>query len=135
MKRSILASRAHRYPRWRIVSTLVPLCFIAVLQPGYTMEKGEYPAPTLDTYQPAGESDADGDGVNKTLIRRYINETGESIFSLTTKDRVWAWSFTVAVGDQLDPTRSYIIRDSDCDGVFDEKYGTTEDFQVPACLK
>jgi hypothetical protein len=137
MKTSILVSRAHCCPRWRIVSTLVPLCFIAVVQPGYTMEKGEYPAPALDQFQPAGESedDVDGDGVNETLIRRYINEAGESIFSLTTGDRLWAWSIAIPVGGQLDPTKSYLIRDSKCDGVFDEKYATDEDVQIPACLK
>jgi hypothetical protein len=101
------------------------------------MEKGEYPAPALDQFQPAGESedDVDGDGVNETLIRRYINEAGESIFSLTTGDRLWAWSIAIPVGGQLDPTKSYLIRDSKCDGVFDEKYATDEDVQIPACLK
>ena len=137
MKTSIPVSAAHCHLQWSIVSLLLPLCFFALLQPAHALEKGEYPAPALDQFQPADESgaDVDGDGVNESLIKRYTNEAGESLFSFTTGDRVWAWSFAIVVGDQLDPTKSYLIRDNNCDGVFDEKYRTDEDFQIPACLK
>ena len=138
MKRSKLVKHTQCRPRWRIVSMLLPLCFLAVMQPGNAMEKGEYPAPALDKFQPAGESEADvdADGVNDSLIRRYTSEAGESVFSLSTGDRLWAWSIAVPdAGGQLDQTQSYLIRDSNCDGVFDQKYATDEDFELPACLK
>ena len=79
------------------------------------------------------EGDGDGDGVNETVIRQYLNDTGDSIVSMTTKGRLWAWSLDSR--DNESAVRNYVIRDSNCDGVFDEIYGLNDEFHVPACLK
>ena len=121
----------------RIFSIPALLALTLTLQPVAAAEKGEYPAPALDKFQPAGESEADvnGDGANESLIRRYISEAGIVIFSLSTGEQLWAWSMAATEGDALDPSKSYVIRDSNCDGVFDEKYGPQEDFEIPSCVK
>ncbi len=121
----------------RLGLMLALLHFSLTPQPILALEKGQYPAPALEGFQAAGESpaDVDTDGVNETVIRRYVSESGDSVFSLVTNDRVWAWSLATVVGDKLDPARSYVIRDSNCDGIFDEKYGQQEEFQIPPCVK
>lgn len=137
MKTDSPVDQIHCRTGWRIFSIPALLGLALALQPVAAVEKGEYPAPALDTFQPAGESEADvnGDGVNESLIRRYVNEAGIVVFSLGTGDRLWAWSMAATEGDALDPGKSYVIRDSNCDGVFDEKYGPQEDFEIPACVK
>lgn len=137
MKGNRLVSQTSCRSRRCSVSIPTAVCLVVGLQSAHAMEKGEYPPPTLDNFQPAGESEADvdGDGVNESLLKRYINEVGGSVLSLTTGDRLWVWSLASAEGDSLDPSKSYVIRDSNCDGVFDEKYGAQEDFEIPACAK
>jgi hypothetical protein len=137
MKTNSPVDQIHCRAGWRIFSIPALLGLTLALQPAAAMEKGEYPAPALDKFQPAGESEADvnGDGVNESLIRRYVSEAGIVVFSLSTGDRLWAWSMAATEGEALDPSKSYVIRDSNCDGVFDEKYGAQEDFAIPACVK
>jgi len=79
------------------------------------------------------DADGDGDGVNETHIKLYKNAKGDSLFSMTTNDRLWAWSLDSQ--DNKLGIHNYVIRDSDCDGVFDEVYGLDEEFHVPACVK
>lgn len=79
------------------------------------------------------EADGDGDGVNETHIMKYVNQQSDSLVSLTTKGRTWAWSLNTH-GTDLGSS-NYVIRDSDCDGSFDEVYGLDEEFHVPDCLK
>jgi hypothetical protein len=79
------------------------------------------------------EGDGDGDGVNETVIRQYLNDSGDSIVSMTTKGRLWAWSLDSR--DNASAVRNYVIRDSNCDGVFDEIYGLNDEFHIPDCLK
>ena len=79
------------------------------------------------------QADGDGDGVKETHIVHYLNEQGDSIVSMTTKGQLWAWSLETR--DDPSSTRNYVIRDSNCDGVFDEVYGLDEEFHVPDCLK
>jgi hypothetical protein len=81
------------------------------------------------------EADGDGDGVKETVVRRYWNTVGDRVFSMTTRGRVWAWSLESRSGDARDLSRNYVIRDSDCDGIFDERFGLDAEFHVPACLK
>jgi hypothetical protein len=137
MKTSRLHSQTPRCRVRRVVAGMTTLCLMLALQPAIAAEQGEYPPPKLDNFQAAGESpaDVDGDGANESLIKRYISEAGVTIFSLNTGDRLWAWSVANAEGDSLDPSKSYVIRDSNCDGVFDKKYGVQEDFEIPACVK
>ena len=52
---------------------------------------------------------------------------------MTTRDRLWAWSLNTRDNDS--GVRNYVIRDSNCDGVFDEVYGLDDEYHVPDCLK
>ena len=103
----------------------------------HAVESGVYQAPDLSQFLLVGDEDGDGDGdgVNETRILRYRNLAGYSAFSMTTKDRLWAWSLDSHGPGEVDPERNYVIRDSDCDGRFDERYGLDEQFHVPDCLK
>ena len=104
----------------------------------HTKEAGTYPAPDMSQFLLVGEEDGDGDGdgVKETHILRYRNVEGDSAFSMTTKDRLWAWSLEAHGGPgEVDLERNYVIRDSNCDGTFDERYSLDEQFHVPVCLK
>ncbi|HUT40564.1 MAG TPA: hypothetical protein VM011_04410 [Gammaproteobacteria bacterium] len=79
------------------------------------------------------DADGDGDGVNETHIMQYMNTNGDSLFSMTTRDRLWAWSLDTRDSDI--GTDNYVIRDSDCDGSFDEVYALDQEYHVPDCLK
>lgn len=95
-----------------------------------------YPAPSLDGYilLEEGDRDGDGDGVKETHVLRYRDLAGDSVFSMTTKGRLWAWS-KAQHGGGTGIEQNYVIRDSDCDGSFDERYGLDEQFHVPGCLQ
>jgi len=101
-----------------------------------SVEKGVYVEPELKDYALHNEydDDGDGDGTNETHVRRYINSKGDSAFSLTTNDKLWAWSVDTKAGDDADITNNYVIRDSNCDGVFDQRYSLNAKFHVPSCL-
>lgn len=45
---------------------------------------------------------------------------------------VQVWSFNTRDNDSV--VRNYVIRDSYCDGIFDDVYSLDEDFQVPECV-
>ncbi|MEZ5541557.1 MAG: hypothetical protein R3F42_05880 [Pseudomonadota bacterium] len=91
--------------------------------------------PSLEGYTEHTQRDADGDGdgVNETHIVTYMNPAMDSLFSMTTKGITWAWSLDTHDSDS--GSSNYVIRDSDCDGVFDEVYGLDEEFHVPDCLR
>ena len=80
------------------------------------------------------DADGDGDGINETHVRRYIDSKGDTAFSMTTNGQLWAWSLDASDGDEADINKHYVIRDSDCDGVFDERYSLSAQFHVPRCL-
>ena len=96
---------------------------------------GPFTAPGLDGFNLHDERDADGDGdgVNETHIKHYLNLSGDSIVSMTTNGRLWAWSLNTR--DLDSGTKNYVIRDSDCDGIFDEVYGLDDEFHVPDCAR
>ena len=79
------------------------------------------------------DADGDGDGVKETHIKHYLNQSGDSLVSMTTNGRLWAWSLDTR--DQESGTKNYVIRDSDCDGIFDEVYGLDDEFHVPDCAR
>lgn len=108
-------------------------CFLILLTGNAFAEQFEPPA--LDGFNLHAESDADGDGdgKNETHIRQYFNTKGDSIVSMTTRGRLWAWSLNTR--ENSSAVHNYVIRDSNCDGVFDEVYGLDEEFHVPDCLK
>ena len=101
-------------------------------------EAGDYPAPDMSKFLLVSEEDGDGDGdgIKETHIRHYKNVAGDKAFSMTTEYRLWAWSVESRAGSgEADLDRNFVIRDSDCDGTFDERYGLDEQFHVPDCLK
>ena len=114
-------------------TTLILGCILA-LSAGVVTAK-QFEPPKLDGFNLHAESDADGDGdgKNETHIKQYFNTKGDSIVSMTTKGRVWAWSLNTRENDSA--VRNYVIRDSNCDGVFNEVYSLDEEFHVPDCLK
>jgi hypothetical protein len=116
-----------------VVIAFLMLAFTST--PAAATEKGDYKAPLLDGFAMTSEEDGDGDGdgVNETHIRHYSNSTGDRVFSMTTKGKLWAWSRESHGGAET--KNNYVIRDSDCDGVFDERYSLDEKFHLPDCVK
>ena len=99
------------------------------------VEKGDFPGPGMEGFVKVQEYDADGDedGVKETRVRRFKNLDGDRMFTMTTRDQLWAWSVDSAASATIEG--DYVLRDSDCDGRFDERYGLDEEFRVPDCLK
>ena len=95
----------------------------------------QYTPPSLDGFKLHEERDADGDddGINETHIKRYLSQSGDSIVSMTTKDRLWAWSLDTHANDS--GLRCCVSHEINCDDVFDEVYGLDDEFHVPDCLK
>ena len=108
------------------------IIFVATLQSAIA---GQFEPPSLEGYNLHAERDADGDGddINETHIRQYLNTAGDSIVSMSSGEQVWAWSLDKRDSETGDS--NYVIRDSNCDGQFDELYGLDEEFHVPACVK
>lgn len=121
---------------WEIPPLLLAFCLVASPQFVFAVVKGVFQAPAIDTYILHGESDGDGDGdgVKETHIRRYLNKAGDSVFSMASGEKLWAWSLNTSGSDDTDLTKDYVIRDSNCDGIFDEKYRLDEEFHVPECI-
>jgi hypothetical protein len=103
----------------------------------HSMETGSFTGPGMEGFVKIGESDGDGDadGTDETRIRRFRNLNGDRMFTMTAKDRLWAWSVDAVNDDDSDLNRNYVLRDSDCDGRFDERYRLDEGFNLPDCLK
>ena len=124
-------------------SPIASLAIVLVLgtAPALAVETGVYQAPELGTkfLLISGEdADGDGDGTKETRIVHYQDVAGDKIFSMTTKGKLWAWSLEMQGSDGAEPGEggwNYVIRDSDCDGVFDQRYRLDEEFHVPDCLK
>jgi len=103
--------------------------------PAAAVEMGDFKAPSLDGYTMSGEEDGDGDGdgLKETHIVHYQNESGDRLFSMSTRGMLWAWSRQSHAGTESD--KNYVIRDSNCDGVFEQRYDLDEEFHVPNCLQ
>ena len=119
----------------------VALMLVLGSAPNAAMEKGTYDAPDLGTKFVLinGEyADGDDDGIKETHIVHYQDVAGDKVFSMTTKGRLWAWSLQMQGAGGADAGEggwNYVIRDSDCDGAFDERYALDEEFHLPDCLK
>jgi hypothetical protein len=115
-------------------SAAIILGFCLVVLSGQVVAK-DFEPPKLDGFNLHDERDADGDddGVNETHIMQYFDTNGDSIVSMTTKGRVWAWSLETR--NNSADNKNYVIRDSNCDGLFDEVYGLDQEFHIPDCLK
>ena len=109
--------------------------FIACSAVALPAAADRFEAPSLDGFNMHNEreADGDGDGVNETHLMHYLNQNGDSLVSFSTKGVVWAWSLNTRDSETGD--KNYVMRDSDCDGVFDEVYSLDEEFHVPECMK
>ncbi len=98
-------------------------------------EAKEFLPPELEGFNLHAERDADGDGdgIKETHIKQFLNLSGDSIVSMSIKEHVWAW--TINTLNNSSAEKNYVIRDSDCNGKFDEVYGLDDKFYVPECLK
>lgn len=114
---------------------LAAICLAALVVDLHVARAEQFEPPSLDGFVLHSERDADGDGdgVKETHITQYVNENGDSLVSMTTNGRIWAWSLDTR--DSETGPDNYVIRDSDCDGVFDEVYGLDAQFHVPECVK
>ena len=122
-----------RYPIRISLLTIMLAVLLAGILP--VAQATEFNPPALEGFNLHDERDADGDGddINETQIGQYLNSDGDSLVSFASKEQVWAWSLDTR--DSEIGSENYVIRDSNCDGVFDEVYGLDEEFHVPDCLK
>jgi hypothetical protein len=114
-------------------ATLAALVVACCVAPSASAASFEPPALDGFNLHNEREADGDGDGTNETHISHYLNQNGDSLVSMSTKGVVWAWSLDTRDNDS--GVRNYVIRDSDCDGVFDEVYSLDDEFHLPDCLK
>jgi hypothetical protein len=114
---------------------VVLLLSALICVPVAALETSYFKAPSLDGYTLLSEEDADGDGdgAKETHVKHYRNATGDLMFSMTTKGTLWAWSRQSHAG--AESGKNFVLRDSDCDGVFDQRYSLDEEYHVPDCLK
>jgi hypothetical protein len=123
----------------KMTLTLVLSLFVVIIGAGGatgTANASQFNPPKLDGYSLANEHDADGDGdgVKETHIQQYYNVAGDSIYSMTTNGHLWAWSLETKDESTSGP-QNYVIRDSNCDGVFDEVYSLEDKYYLPDCVK
>ena len=121
----------------RVILALFLAAVVFFAPVAQAMKKGAYLPPNPHGYHYDHEwyADGDGDGVKETHFVLYKDSAGDSIFSATTKGHLWAWSLNSRGDSGSDRHRNYVIRDSNCDGVFDEAYTLDEQFRVPECAK
>ena len=117
------------------VSLLFVILLISLTGMLRVAQATQFTPPDLAGFNLHDERDADGDGdkKNETRIRQYLNTNGDSIVSFTSNGRLWAWSLDSR--DDESGQRNYVIRDGNCDGIFDEVYGLDDEFHVPDCVK
>lgn len=129
-------SRYNRQVQMRLKFILIlTLAWVAIPQHALAASPSSFTPPDLEGFNLHGENDADGDGdnINETHIRHYLNSNGDSLVSMSINGVVWAWSLDTR--DDESPVHNYVIRDSNCDGVFDEVYSLDDEFHIPDCLK
>jgi hypothetical protein len=126
------AKNKRHLPRIPLLTIILMVSLTGWLQ---LAQAAPFTPPDLEGFNLHDERDADGDGdgKNETRLGQYLNADGDSIVSFTSKEQVWAWSLDTR--DDESGLRNYVIRDSNCDGIFDEVYGLDDEFHVPDCLK
>lgn len=131
----ITATSFPRHPRHAGLMAALCIGLALMLLATQTAMAGDFQPPGLDGFNMHSERDADGDGdgVNETRIKQYLNQEGDSLVSMSSKGRLWAWSLNTNNNDSA--VQNYVIRDSDCNGTFDEVYSLDDDFHVPECVK
>ena len=118
-----------------LIPLLTIILMVSLTGMSRVAQAGQFTPPDLEGFNQHDERDADGDGdgKNETRLGQYLNANGDSIVSFTSNGRLWAWSLDTR-DDESGP-RNYVIRDSNCDGSFDEVYGLDDEFHVPDCTQ
>jgi len=102
-------------------------------------EKEVFQPPSLEGYvlDNAAYLDKDKiiDGIHETLGEVFKNSEGKVIVRLSTDRKTWAWGIFGNPSDRTDIINNYVIRDSNGDGIFDEKYPANEQFFLPDWVK
>jgi hypothetical protein len=131
----IMVASFPRHPRDTGLMAALCIGLALMLLTTQAAKAGDFQPHSLDGFNMHSERDADGDGdgVNETRIKQYLNQEGDSLVSMSSKGRLWAWSLNT--NNNNSAVQNYVIRDSDCDGIFDEVYSLDDDFQVPECVK
>lgn len=120
--------------RLKLISILA-LVYMAMPQQIQAASPSSFTPPDLEGFNLHQENDADGDGdnIDETHIKQYLNSNGDSLVSMSINGVVWAWSLDTR--DDESGVHNYVIRDSDCDGVFDEVYSLDAEFHIPECMQ
>jgi len=108
-------------------------------EPAQAMETGTFEPPSLDGYVFVEEKHLDKnekmDGIRETRLEKYQSRNGERIGKYVTGGKTWAWAVAPNRVDVCRYPDNYAIRDSDGDGVFDERYRYCgEEFWLPQFL-
>jgi hypothetical protein len=78
--------------------------------------------------------DVDENGSKETMLFRYECQK-KVIIRFTTKGKTWAWAILLNREDKADEINNYVVYDSNGDGIFNRKYGGSENFNLPDYLK
>jgi hypothetical protein len=105
------------------------------------ISKGEnkiFQPPDLNDYQLSKEWDDNSVWIKDTHVMKYTNRKGDKIYRYSTNKHVWGWTVVLSNAKETghDLTKNYKIRDSKCNGKFDEKYSLEEAWPgSPACAR
>ncbi len=105
----------------------------------HAMETGTFEPPSLDGYafieEKLLDKDEKPDGIRETRLEKYQSRSGEKIGKYVTGGKTWAWVVAPNRKNVCRYPDNYGIRDSDGDGVFDERYRYCgEEFWLPRFL-
>jgi hypothetical protein len=101
-------------------------------------EKNFFQSPNLKDYQLSKEWDDNSVWNKDTHVKMYRNENGDRVYGFLTNNQVWGWRVVLSNVKETghDLTKNYKIRDSNCNGTFDEKYSIEEAWPgSPACAR
>lgn len=125
--------------RQDIASTTLAVIMAFASASAMAAEIGVFQPPNLENYAQEQEwgKDGDDDGLQETHFVRFMNPRGDKVVRMTTKGAVWAWIIKSHAYplDSQDLGKNYVLRDSNCDGKYDERYSIDEHFELPECLK
>jgi len=120
----------------KILLLLVALLVSIALQ-SHAMEKGIFQPPSLEGYTlvQTKQLDKDNNGSRETTLEIYAKGKTKLIGKYITDGKVWGWAIYNDLQNRDDPFKNFSIRDSNGDGIFNEKYTTTEEYPLPDYLK
>lgn len=102
-----------------------------------TKEKGIFKKPSLSGYkfEEQAKTDMNNDGIEETLVEKWINQKGQIILKFTTLGKTWAWAVFGNPSNREDGINNYSLVDSEGKGTLDMKYPIYEKFPFPDWLK